>query len=479
MAFVHTILSYYRQIARLRQLFIIGHIEYLVAKRKEVAMTKKIVRAVVVGINEYQDRQLLENKLNYARADAEEIARVISMSNVLDVKMGKLQLLTNQYATQEAMWRSLNEVFPFHYNFDSDTIAIFYFAGHGMRDPIDGTRILLGCYDVDAKNPMKGGIPLSNIWDLLQKSSAGCSIAIIDACFSGALVDLKSREDGTPVEQARKAIGALQGADGKTVAIFMACRADQAAREEAERGHGVYTDELLKGWRDGKARDENGSVDVVGLAAYLNRRFAQDEQIPRSSVLSGRSVVLWQHEPLAPGVPVQSVQPLTLPPRLTGFGGRLELPMAPPAAVPPRQKSSQMSRIQPRADWTDKAQLQKASVRRLAVPVLSVVFGLVLLGLLTILIEPLRLGFLGIVFGLSILLALSSLALNRGFGVLLILTHIVLLTGFAYHYFHWGVGIVPIAGVLVFLAGLIWLFWLLFCLEMVLLIAFTLFSQMR
>jgi hypothetical protein len=419
-------------------------------------MTRE-VRAVIVGINEYQDPRYLEKKLRFARADAEEIARAISLSSELRVQKDRLKLLTNQIATQERVWRSLNDVFPPHLNFDSTTIAIFYFAGHGMKDPIEGERILLGCYDVDVANPMKGGIPLGSIYNLLLRSSAGCSIAIIDACFSAAVMDLKRVEHETPVEQARKAIGALQGADDKTIAIFAACRADQAAREEEERGHGVYTHELLQGWRDGKARDENGFVDVSGLATYLTRRFAEDEQAPRSSVLSGRPVVLWRHEPPAPGVPLKSPEPLKLPRRLTNVGDRLELQMAPLVEV---------------KAW-------KERLRGLAIPIVCAVVGLLLCGLTTTFIEPLRLGFLAIVFGLGIILAITSFGVHRLIGAILAPVQLALLAGFAYQYFHWGVGIAPAAVVLAFLAGFVWLFWLLLSVEIVLVVVFVLLSLMR
>lgn len=415
----------------------------------------KTVRAVIVGINEYRDVRFIEKKLRFARADAEEIARVIYQSNAFRVE--KLELHTNEFASQERVWRSLNNVFPPHYNFDSNTIAIFYFAGHGLRDPIEGERILLGCYDVDVANPMKGGIPLSSIYNLLLRSAAGCSIAIIDACFSGAIVDLKRIEHETPVEQAKKAIGALQGADDKTIAIFASCRADQAAREEEERGHGIYTDELLQGWRDGKARDEQGVVDLSGLATFLGRRFAEDEQAPRSSVLSGRPVILWQHEPPTPGLPLKPPEPLKLPRRLTDVGDRIELQMAPEVEIKP---------------W-------KERLRGLAIPIIGVVLGLFACGLTTIFVEPLRLGFLVIVFGLGIILAITSFGVHRVVGAILAPVQLVLLAGFAYQYFHWGAGITSVAALLAFLAGFVWLFWLLLVVEILLIVIFVLLAQMR
>ena len=415
-------------------------------------MTKiALVRAVVVGIDDYKDPRLLTRKLRYAAVDAQSVARAIAQSPAFKVE--KLEIFTNETATNRRVWQSLNEVFPPHLNFDSNTIAIFYFAGHGMKDPIEGERIYLGCCDVEVANPMKGGIPLSNIHNLLLQSSAGCSVAIIDACFSGVIMDLKRIEHESPAELARRAIGAMRGADDKTIAIFAACRSEQSAREDDERKHGIYTDELLQGWRDGKARNEEGKVDISGLATYLNRRFEDDEQTPRSNVLSGRPVVIWQHDPPAPGTVLTPPKPL--PPRkLTDVGDRISIPTAPPEEEP--------------KPWRER-------VRRLSIPLICAAVLVLACGLSTVFVEPLRLGFFTLIFGLDIILAITGIGIHRVMGTLLALVQLPLLAGFAYQYFHWGVGI----AVLAFLAGFLWLFWVLFVGEVLLLIVFSLNASMR
>lgn len=415
------------------------------------------VRALVVGIDEYKDPNLLQRKLSYAAADAHAITRTFGKSNAFTVD--KLETLTNEQATNQRIWHSLNEVFPPHLNFDSNTIAIFYFAGHGLRDPYGGERTFLGCYDVEVANPMKGGIPLSNIHSLLLQSSAGCSIAIIDACFSGAIVTLRIERE-TVAELARREFREMRGAGDKTIAIFAACRPEQSAREDSERKHGIYTDELLQGWRYGKARDEEGNVDISGLAAYLNRRFADDEQIPVSNVLSGRPVVLWRHDPPAPGARLVPATPI--------------------------EKSKLMA-------ITERARVQEASqkileekdkpfrerVRRLAIPLIVAAVALLGCGLSTLFVEPLRLGFFALIFGLDIILAITGIGVHRVIGSVLALVQLPLLAGFTYQYFHWGMGVAPVAGVLAFLAGFLWLFWLLFGGEIALLIVFSLEASMH
>ncbi|MHB8598588.1 MAG: caspase family protein [Ktedonobacteraceae bacterium] len=415
------------------------------------------VRALIVGMDDYKDPNLLQRKLSYAAADAHAVTRTIARSNAFTVE--KLETLTNAQGTHQRIWHSLNEVFPPHLNFDSNTIAIFYFAGHGFRDPHGGERTFLGCNDVEVANPMKGGSPLGNIHSLLLQSSAGCSIAIIDACFSGAIVALRIERE-TVAELARREFREMRGAGDKTIAIFAACRSEQSAREENERKHGVYTDELLQGWRDGKARDEEGNVDISGLAAYLNRRFADDDQIPVSNVLSGRPVLLWRHEPLAPGTKIVPPAPIEKS-KLTAISERVK-----------------MQRVSQEVQEQEEKPL-KERVRRLALPLIIAAAALLVCGLSTIFVEPLRLGFFALIFGLDIILAITAIGIHRVFGTMLALVQLPLLAGFAYQYFHWGVGIVPVASVLAFLAGFLWLFWLLLGGETLLLLVFSLEASMH
>jgi hypothetical protein len=417
----------------------------------------KKVRAVIVGIDGYKDPNLLTKKLHYAAADAHAIARTIHGSNAFAVE--KLVVLTNEEATHQRVWHALNEVFPSHLNFDSNTIAIYYFAGHGMRDPFGGEHTFLGCYDVEVANPMKGGIPVGNIHSLLLQSSAGCSIAIIDACFSGAIITLRVEQE-TVAQLARREFRTMRGAGDKTIAIFAACRPEQSAREDIERRHGIYTDELLQGWRDGNARDEDGNVDVNGLAAYLNRRFAEDEQRPVSNVLSGRPAILWKHEPPAPGARLAPPEPIARE-KLLSITERVSM----------QQISQQVQEAE--------AIPLKERIRKLALPLAVAAAALLACGLSTIFVEPLRLGFFALIFGLDIILAITGIGIHRLIGTLLAVVQLPLLAGFAYLYFHWGTGIVPVASVLAFLAGFIWLFWLLFAGEIVLLTVFVLDASMH
>lgn len=265
-----------------------------------------LVRAVVVGINEYMDRRYRDRaRLQFARSDAEEVARVLRTSSTL--RPEQIHLYRDMDATRRAVQEGLDEVFSDHFP-GQNTIALFYFAGHGLHNPKD-SRISLCCSDVDFHDPNAGGIRLNDIYELLMQCSAEYAIAIIDACYSGGIIDQGYFYHKSPAEHAKSALETLRWANGKTIAIFASCRENQRTRESKTERHGVYTSALLHGWRDGEARGSDGAVTLTGLADYIARRFAGDNLIPRFSLLGGRPVLLWQGEPPPPPALLTPQQP--------------------------------------------------------------------------------------------------------------------------------------------------------------------------
>jgi uncharacterized caspase-like protein len=300
-----------------------------------------LLRATVVGLNEYGDKRNKQHWLEYARTDAEAIGTLLSSSNTFRVE--GIDLLTNGRATEKAVRDSLHNTFASH-RYASNTISLFYFAGHGTPHPLDD-RVILCCHDVDAENPNRGGLRLNDIYDILLGSGADCNIAIIDACFSGDIInvqDLKRVYHVSPVEQAKKAITALQGREDKTIAIFAACRSSEKARETAEREHGIYTDELLHGWRDGLARDQNGVVSLLGLANYLSQRFSRDKQVPQFTIRGASQIALLQAPPREEGTLPEKIEPLKAPNALTNVYDEIKIPIFTQQAVTPAQKKKQV-----------------------------------------------------------------------------------------------------------------------------------------
>ena len=275
-----------------------------------------MLRAVVVGINDYRNPR---NRLRFASNDAFDFAEFLHRSTTFSVE--SIKLLRDKEATRRAVWDNVENTFSSR-GFDSNTIALFYFAGHGIVNDSD-KRILLGCQDVDASDPHAGSIRLNDIYDLLLSTSAECVIAIIDACFSGGLVAGDVNHRGA-AERAMQAIELLRHKEGKTIAIFAACTSEEAARERQTLGHGIFTYEILRGWRDGAAQGKDGKVSLASLLGFLQQDATKFTQTPQMSIRgSSRPVLLWAVEqsntlgasPLASPPPAPHILPSVQPSR--------------------------------------------------------------------------------------------------------------------------------------------------------------------
>src|SRR2546423_15499414 len=121
-----------------------------------------MLRAVVVGINEYKDERYRHKaRLRYASTDAQKIASLLRSSKMFTAEQATL--LTNVEATRKTVRNCLNDTYSSR-GFDSNTIALFYFAGHGIVNPY-AKRISQGCHHVDFVDHEAGGLGLKDIFD--------------------------------------------------------------------------------------------------------------------------------------------------------------------------------------------------------------------------------------------------------------------------------------------------------------------------
>src|ERR1051326_2998984 len=94
-----------------------------------------MLRAVVIGINEYKDERYRHRaRLRYASSDAQKIASLLRSSTMFTAE--RVTLLTNEEATRKTVRNCLGDTFSTR-AFESNTIALFYFAGHGIVNPHD------------------------------------------------------------------------------------------------------------------------------------------------------------------------------------------------------------------------------------------------------------------------------------------------------------------------------------------------------
>jgi uncharacterized caspase-like protein len=220
--------------------------------------------ALVIGNSEYQSQEV--SKLANPTNDAHAMAEVLNKLGFSVIE------LTN--ATQKEMNRAIVD---FGESLEPDTVALFYFAGHGLQ--VNGKNFLVPVdADISSSRAVSAEtVDMDSVLDQLAYSKV--SIVVLDACRNN------------PFKRAARSIGGgglaqLDAPKGSYIAYATAPgRTAADASVEASGGkHGIYTEELLK----------NISTPGISLEEVFKRvrvnvaKATQDEQIPwDSSSLTG------------------------------------------------------------------------------------------------------------------------------------------------------------------------------------------------
>lgn len=211
-------------------------------------------KALVIGIDKYTTKPLAgcEN-------DAASIASVLSKngdgSPNFDVKLISSDGTT---VTNDVIQTALGELF----SGDAET-ALFYFAGHGIIDPITNTGYIVS---QDGKKGSWG----TSLADLLGMANAASphiksTVIILDSCNSGYAGEVS----GLNTSQ----ISAI----GTGVTILTACHREQTAAEVG--GQGLFTNMLLDGL-SGSSADILGRITPASVYSHIDQTLGSWEQRP-------------------------------------------------------------------------------------------------------------------------------------------------------------------------------------------------------
>jgi hypothetical protein len=183
-------------------------------------------------------------------------------------------MLTDGDVTRAGLNKAVREVFS-HRDVD---MAIFFFAGHGIRrvgvDQSEGFLVT-----VDAKDGDEG---ISMEWVIAQANNSPAKerIILLDCCHAGAIDQILATR--TPV------------ALNEGVSILAGCRSEESALET--QGRGVFTS-LVCAALDGGAADVRGFVTAASIYAYVDEILTPWDQRPlfRASVAGLRSIRKAKH----------------------------------------------------------------------------------------------------------------------------------------------------------------------------------------
>ncbi|HKP54976.1 MAG TPA: caspase family protein [Chloroflexia bacterium] len=225
--------------------------------------------AVVIGINyrnfpatmveEAQSRAGI-NALNYAEADAEEMAKLLEADGYDVVK------LIGPTASRNNIIDALRDQSR---KAGSEGLLLVHYSGHGAMDPDDHELAYLLPADADPEEMASDAIPLDSVarYYLGRTQSA---LVILDCCHSGYAVGLKSADKDVALNSAAQEFSQQAGQTFKRVlgrVTIAACAGQQLARERADLGHGVLTHYVLKHWRE-----SSETVDDFSMYRYLAKQ---------------------------------------------------------------------------------------------------------------------------------------------------------------------------------------------------------------
>lgn len=133
-------------------------------------------RALIIGINHYQDQQIPQ--LKTAENDAKQLANVLKEI----YGFSKVELLLNKKATRSSIQKSLRRLATKSKKNDS---VLIYYAGHGDQDTITGDGWWVPA-DATSQDPSTY-IDNSIVQKYVRAIPARHVLLISDSCFSGTL----------------------------------------------------------------------------------------------------------------------------------------------------------------------------------------------------------------------------------------------------------------------------------------------------
>lgn len=238
---------------------------------------KKDVKALVIGISDYQNIR----SLNYAHRDAEEFAKFLQDNPFWKVNEGNIFLFTNENARQGDILMGLQWLME---TTTADQEVIFYFSGHGDVENIEGEdQGFLLAYDAPKNNyPMGGTIAVSMLdsaFTELIKRNVKINI-IVDACKSGQLAGGMTGTGHTNETLAAKWTSQTR---------ILSAQPNQLSLEDEKwgNGRGVFSYFLIRGMSGYANADSDELIRLNEIENYLGENLAKQTLGAQQPIVDG------------------------------------------------------------------------------------------------------------------------------------------------------------------------------------------------
>jgi WD40 repeat protein len=226
------------------------------------------LHALVVGIQQFKNPNL---KLGYSVADAQLFADTLRkyaaplFKGTPDIKL----LTTPAETTREALIQTLK---TFQSSVGPDDLFIFYVASHGIADNGEYFLITSNVGSLSSDHLKSDAINKEELTALIANVAATKKLMVIDTCHAEALGNALQASLMTRGLDETTALKILSRAVGTTV---LAASTSTQSALEGYQDHGLFTFVVADGLRGAADVDQNGFVNTLGLAHYVDRQVPQ------------------------------------------------------------------------------------------------------------------------------------------------------------------------------------------------------------
>ncbi len=236
--------------------------EFVPREIREIAGNQGKRYALCIGINDYEDREIVD--LGAAQNDAKALANALETEGQFD----RVVVLTDDVTSRDQSGRypSLRNIWDqlqrMEILLNPEDLVVFSFAGHGVTKGEDGYLLPIDAYYDDVPG---SSLRVSDIVQWLENTGVEKSLLLLDACRE-TLTENISRG------LTRKRLHPQRFQYANISAVFYSTKEGLLSYEDTDSGHGVFTRFLLEGIR-GKADyqygDSDGLVTFRELGSFL------------------------------------------------------------------------------------------------------------------------------------------------------------------------------------------------------------------
>ncbi len=229
--------------------------------------------ALIVGVGTYENPQI--SSLRFPAKDALSLRDALVDPKIGALPRNQVKMLADNEATHDNIVGAVASFFK--PNVQAGDKVVVFLAGHGVAKGV-GVNAKSFLLPTDVKGLTiasleSSAVDLRALADELGALPASQFVVFVDAC----------REDPTPGRGIKgntlsdvlsRGLTVVPQDEKSQSATFFACSVGQRAYEDANLGHGVFTNWILEGLTQGAVPQKNGDVEMGVLSSYVSQKIA-------------------------------------------------------------------------------------------------------------------------------------------------------------------------------------------------------------